>query len=91
MGIFIYKLVLRYKKVIDDDKESYIAYQLLECAQMCNDLDDKMLLYVENQIKLRAEAKKNKDFQTADKIRNELLEKGIELKDTREGTVWNKI
>ena len=33
---------LRYKKVIDDDKESYIAYQLLECAQMCNDLDDKM-------------------------------------------------
>lgn len=33
---------LRYKKVIDDDKASYIAYQLLECAQMCNDLDDKM-------------------------------------------------
>ena len=33
-------------------------------------------------------AKKNKDFETADKIRNDLLEKGIELLDTREGTTY---
>ena len=38
---------MRYKKVIDDDKESYIAHQLLGCAQMCNDLDDKMSLIKE--------------------------------------------
>lgn len=32
---------------------------------------------------------KEKDFAKADAIRQELLEKGIEIKDTREGTVWN--
>ena len=36
----------------------------------------------------RNEAKKNKDFATADKIRNDLLEKGIELIDSREGTTY---
>lgn len=36
----------------------------------------------------RNEAKKNKNFALADQIRNDLLEKGIILKDTREGTVF---
>lgn len=54
-------------------------------------LDEELVSYVEKQIELRSEAKKNKDFALADKIRNELLEKNIELKDTREGTTWNKI
>ena len=44
---------------------------------------------VETQILKRAEAKKRKDFETADAIRNELEAKGILLKDTREGTVWD--
>ena len=39
-------------------------------------------------INLRNEAKKNKDFETADKIREELLKQGIVLKDTREGTIY---
>ena len=51
--------------------------------------DDELIKYVQEQINLRLEAKKNKDFQTADKIRDELLEKGISLKDTKEGTTWN--
>lgn len=54
-------------------------------------LDGNLLNYVNEQIILRNEAKKNKDYETADKIRNELLKKGVELKDTREGTTWNKI
>lgn len=37
----------------------------------------------------RAEAKKNKDFATADSIRDELASKGIVLKDTREGTTYH--
>ena len=37
------------------------------------------------------EAKQNKDFALADSIRNELLEKGIVLKDTREGTIFEVI
>ena len=40
-------------------------------------------------IKKRIEAKNNKDYEKADKIRNELLEKGIILNDTREGTIWD--
>lgn len=54
-------------------------------------VDSNLVNYIETQIALRKEAKMNKDFETADKIRNELLEKGIEIKDTREGTTWNKI
>ena len=53
-------------------------------------VDDELIKYVEKQIELRLEAKKNKDFLTADKIRDELLEKGISLKDTKEGTTWSK-
>ena len=34
--------------------------------------------------------KKEKDFAKADAIRNELLEKGIVLEDTREGVKWKK-
>ena len=36
------------------------------------------------------EARKKKDFKTADKIRYELKEKGIILEDTKEGTVWRR-
>lgn len=43
--------------------------------------------YVDAKIKERADAKKAKDFAKADEIRAELLEKGIVLKDTREGTI----
>jgi cysteinyl-tRNA synthetase len=43
---------------------------------------------VELLIKLRNEAKSNKDWATSDKIRNELNELGIELKDTKEGVDW---
>jgi len=39
----------------------------------------------------RQEFKKNKDFEQADKIREELKEKGIIIKDTREGTVFEII
>jgi cysteinyl-tRNA synthetase len=39
---------------------------------------------------LRMEARKNKDFALSDKIRDQLLEAGIEIKDTREGVSWSK-
>ena len=52
-------------------------------------LDSELESYILAKIEERKEAKKNKDFALADKIRNELLSKGIELKDTREGTTYN--
>ena len=45
---------------------------------------------IEALIQKRAEAKKNKDFALADKIRTDLLETGIVLEDSREGTKWKK-
>ena len=42
-----------------------------------------------SKIEERKEAKKNKDYETADKIRSELDEKGIILNDTVNGTVWD--
>lgn len=44
---------------------------------------------IESEIKKRAEAKKVKDFETADSIRSNLDEKGIILNDTVDGTVWD--
>lgn len=41
-------------------------------------------------IDLRNRARANKDFETSDYIRDTLGKKGIELKDTKEGTVWRK-
>ncbi len=47
---------------------------------------------VEELIAKRAAAKKNKDFAEADRIRDYLLnEKGIAIKDTRQGTQWSRV
>ena len=51
--------------------------------------DAELEKYVLEKIEARKEAKKNKDFATADAIREELASKGIQLKDTREGTLWS--
>lgn len=52
-----------------------------------NDLDDEILSMIEE----RNNAKKNKDFNKADSIRDELLSRGIKLIDTREGTTYEII
>ena len=46
---------------------------------------------IEALIAKRAEAKKNKDWATADAIRNELKERGIVLEDSAAGTTWKKL
>lgn len=45
---------------------------------------------IEALIEARQAARKGKDFARADEIRNELLEKGIILEDTREGVKWKR-
>ena len=46
---------------------------------------------IEQLIEERQAARKNKNFARADEIRDILLEKGIVLKDTREGVQWNRV
>ena len=47
--------------------------------------------YIEEQIKIRQEAKQQKDYQKADAIRDELLQKGIKLIDSKEQTTYEII
>jgi cysteinyl-tRNA synthetase len=49
-------------------------------------VDPELLAYINAKIEERKNAKKAKDFALADAIRGELLERGITLFDTREGT-----
>ncbi len=51
--------------------------------------DEKTPSLVNMLINLRAEARANKDFATSDKIRDQLLEMGVELKDGPEGTSFS--
>ncbi len=53
------------------------------------EVDVRLAAYVEEMIEKRKIARKEKDFARADAIRDELLQKGIEIKDTREGTTWS--
>ena len=50
--------------------------------------DSELKDYILSKIEERNNAKKDKNYSLADQIRNELLEKGIELMDTREGTKY---
>ncbi|WP_298472992.1 cysteine--tRNA ligase [uncultured Maribacter sp.] len=61
----------------------------LENKNNSNDGSNKLEGVVELLIELRKEARENKDFATSDKIRNQLAEMGIELKDGKEGTTFN--
>ena len=70
------KLVEEFDKVFSLD--------LIKKTEVSSELKD----YIEEKIQERNEAKKNKDYALADAIRNELLEKNIVLKDTREGTTY---
>lgn len=80
------------KRVLLSDFDKVLSLDLLKGQSEENaGVNDDLKEYIEKMIAERKEAKKAKNFAKADAIRDELLEKGIELKDTREGTVWNRI
>ena len=66
--------------------DKVFSLDLVEDEVKRKDHDEIMKL-----INSREAAKKKKDFEMADSIRNELLEKGIQLLDTREGTTYKVI
>ena len=84
--------------VNEDSTLSYIKHILSVLSKLCDVLGIKtkrkeVILDedIEKLILSRTEARKNKDFKRADEIRNELLEMGIVLEDTREGVKWKRV
>ena len=53
--------------------------------------EEKLSQELKKLIGEREKARKEKDFARADRIREELKQKGIVLEDTKEGVRWKKI
>ena len=68
--------------------ESFDKVLSLDLLKEAKELDQETINYIEEMIEKRKIAKQNKDFALADSIRDELLNKGVVLKDTREGTTY---
>ena len=75
-------LVASFDKVLSLD---------LTVAEEAAAVDAELEAFVLAKMEERKAAKKEKDFAKADAIRAELLEKGVQIKDTREGTVWELV
>ena len=96
----IFELVKFTNTVIDADSTKEFAQSLYNILEQLTDVLGIILEkkeeaqgdedYIEEMIAKRAQAKKDRDFGLADSIRDELLEKGIVLEDTREGTKWSR-
>ena len=81
--------------VLKSDCNDYTKYTLIKDFDEVLSLDltknekkDVDEEYIKAKIEERNTAKMNKDYELADNIREELLQKGIILKDTREGTIY---
>jgi cysteinyl-tRNA synthetase len=81
------------KRAVIADYDKVLSLNLLvgEEKSTAPAADDELTAFVEQKIEERKEAKKNKDFARADAIRDELLAKGVAIKDTREGVVWELV
>ena len=99
---YLHEIVNDLNKAEDSEERSRLKSLLLKSAYMLGLLynepeswfkgegNDDEAAEIESLIAKRAEAKKNKDWATADAIRNELKDKGIVLEDSPTGTTWKK-
>ena len=73
---------------------SFLKEELVMLSDICGLLVEKKQEMLDSDIEAlieeRQAARKAKNFQRADEIRNELLSKGIVLEDTREGVKWKR-
>lgn len=61
------------------------------CGLILDRTEEKLDFDIDEMIAKRQAAKKEKNYALADSIRDELLEKGIVLEDTREGVKWKRV
>lgn len=93
----IFELVKLANTTVKESSSDYAAKLLEILETLCGVLgietkqeEDILDEEIERMIEERQKARKEKDFARADEIRDELLEKGIILKDTREGVKWKR-
>ena len=93
----IFELVKLANTTVKESSSDYAAKLLKIMETLCGVLgietkqeEDILDEEIERMIEERQQARKEKDFARADEIRGELLEKGIILKDTREGVKWKR-
>ncbi len=93
-------ITLLYDLIKDDSVNGHTKLELIKSFDMIfsldlimdtSDVDREMETYILGKIEERREAKLNKNYELSDSIRAELLDKGIELIDTREGTTYKII
>ena len=77
------------KKEIIKSYDTVLSLNLLD--NIDKHIDEDLKKYIEEKIKERKIAKENKDYALADNIRNELESKGIIIKDTKDGVIYEVI
>ena len=93
----IFEIVRESNSTVKDFSADYSKKVLKVLEDLCSVLgiettkEEEILdEEIEKLIEERQAARKNKDFARADEIRDQLLEQGIVLKDTREGVKWSR-
>ena len=93
----VFELVRHANTTARDASGEYAAALLERLEKLCGVLgieteakEEVLEEEILEMIEKRQQARKNRDFALADSIRDELLEKGIVLKDTREGVKWSR-
>jgi cysteinyl-tRNA synthetase len=93
----IFEIVKLANTTVKDGSKAYAKELLQNIQQLCDVLgiltekEEEILdSDIEALIEERQAARKEKNFQRADEIRDQLLAMGIVLKDTREGVKWSR-
>ena len=76
------------KLALAEDFDRVLSLDLTKQRRQEAPVDEALVAWITERIEERKQAKKAKDFAKADAIRAELLARGVTIKDTREGTVW---
>ncbi len=87
-------ILIAQDKILKKDAEN-----LLSCVKSINMVLDVLPVAkeellpknIQKKIEEREEARRNKNFALADQIRAKLLEQGVQLEDTKDGTRWKVI
>jgi len=100
----LHELTNRFFKAKDDSERADIKGEIFAITDFLNivqlesdswfkgqaSADDISEEAIEALIQARVEAKQSKNFARADEIRDELAAQGVQIKDTREGTIWSR-